>query len=139
MVIGIVTARTRNGVWKKLGLPGFVRRLVAVIVTFHLVTFAWIFFRADSIGTAFTLIGNLFDFSQFQLLVGSYGAYEMLLSLGGIAALEIVHLFERRQNFRKQLDRLPSLVRWGLYYVVAMSIILFGVINQKQAFIYFQF
>ncbi|MFV1981398.1 MAG: hypothetical protein ACC655_09615, partial [Rhodothermia bacterium] len=73
------------------------------------------------------------------VLVGSFGSYELVLSLTGIAILEIVHLLERRENFRLILDRAPTAVRWGLYYAATMSILLFGVIDQKQAFIYFQF
>jgi alginate O-acetyltransferase complex protein AlgI len=36
------------------------RTIVGQLVTFQIVCFAWIFFRADSISTAFTIIGRLF-------------------------------------------------------------------------------
>jgi hypothetical protein len=139
LIGGIVTTDFRNRIWARLGSGGRVRHWVAVVTTFHLVTFAWIFFRADSISTAFTLVRNLFVINDFTVLVGTFGAYEMLLSLAGIAVLESVHLLERRKNFRQRLDQVPALIRWGLYYVITMSILLFGVINEKQAFIYFQF
>lgn len=139
LISGIVTLDFRNRIWSRIRLPGRVRRLSAIVTTFHLVTFAWIFFRADSIATAFKLIHNLFVFNNFHVLVGSFGSYELLLSLSAIAILEIVHVMERRENFRMVLDRAPTVVRWGLYYAMTMSILLFGVINQKQAFIYFQF
>jgi hypothetical protein len=139
MIVSVLTENSRNRVWARIGGPARLRRWLAMFVTFHLVTFSWIFFRADDIGAAFTLIGNLFDLSRFQLLVGSFGMYEMLLATGGIVVLEVVHFIERGQNFRVWLDRLPALIRWTIYYAVTMSILLFGVINQKQAFIYFQF
>jgi alginate O-acetyltransferase complex protein AlgI len=36
-----------------------VNRALARLLTFHVVCLAWIFFRADSVGTAFTLLGRL--------------------------------------------------------------------------------
>ncbi len=139
VILGIVSLDFRNKMWSMISLPGRVRRWLAVFTTFNLVAFAWIFFRADSIASAFTLVRNLFVINDFNVLVGSFGSYELVLSLTGIAILEIVHLLERRENFRLILDRAPTAVRWGLYYAATMSILLFGVIDQKQAFIYFQF
>jgi D-alanyl-lipoteichoic acid acyltransferase DltB (MBOAT superfamily) len=139
MIVGVTTLDWRNRLWNKSGLSRTVRRWVAVFTTFHLVTFSWIFFRASSIGDAFLLIRRIPFIPDLHVLVGNFGAYEMLLSVVGICVLETVHLLERKRDFRRQLDRLPALVRWGLYYAFSMSILLFGVINQKQAFIYFQF
>jgi D-alanyl-lipoteichoic acid acyltransferase DltB (MBOAT superfamily) len=36
-----------------------VNRALARLLTFHVVCLAWIFFRADSVGTAFTVLGRL--------------------------------------------------------------------------------
>jgi D-alanyl-lipoteichoic acid acyltransferase DltB (MBOAT superfamily) len=139
IILSIVTQGIRDGVWERLGLGARIRRWFAILVTFHLVTFSWIFFRADSIGSAFTLIQNMFDIGASTLLVGSFGMYEMVLAVGSILVLELVHILERRARFSEWLDKLPSAARWTIYYAVTMSILLFGVIDQKQAFIYFQF
>jgi D-alanyl-lipoteichoic acid acyltransferase DltB (MBOAT superfamily) len=40
-------------------LPGSVTRVLQWALTFHVVCLAWIFFRADSLGTAFDVIGGI--------------------------------------------------------------------------------
>lgn len=139
MIVGVVTGGFRDRLWNRSGFSGRVRRWFAVLTTFHLVTLSWIFFRAESIGDAFLMVRRLPVIDSLNIFVGSFGAYEMLLSVCAIAVLEIVHVLERGRHLGTLLNGLPSWMRWGLYYVFTMSILLFGVINQKQAFIYFQF
>lgn len=52
------------------GTPGYIARLskpvthlIAVAVTFHIVCFAWIFFRAENFALAWSYVGGLFDWS----------------------------------------------------------------------------
>lgn len=42
-----------------------INRFVRAAVTFFLVMLGWVFFRADSIGMAFSYIGSMFDFSNY--------------------------------------------------------------------------
>lgn len=113
------------------------KKVWRVFVTFHLVLVAWVFFRANSLADALTLLGSAFDGST-PLLVPGVAAYGMALSLLGIAALLVVHLVERRGALADVLDTQPTAVRWGVYYAMILSIFLFGVFGQQQ-FIYFQF
>jgi D-alanyl-lipoteichoic acid acyltransferase DltB (MBOAT superfamily) len=113
------------------------KKVWRVFVTFHLVLVAWVFFRANSLADALTLLGNTFGGST-PLLVPGVAAYGMALSLLGIAALLVVHLVERRGALADVLDTQPTAVRWGVYYAMILSIFLFGVFGQQQ-FIYFQF
>ena len=60
---GILNVLTR--IWKKLKqrlpLPSNrMTHVVAVLLTFSFVMFAWTFFRADSLSQAFTMLGNVF-------------------------------------------------------------------------------
>lgn len=139
LIAGIVTKGVRDGIWRKLGLPRTIRRWVAAFTTFHLVVVSWIFFRADNIQDAWLLLRRLFVFTDFRLTLPVFGRYELLLAFGSILILETVHLLERRVSLGDLVGRLPSAARWTLYYAFTMAILLFGVINQKQAFIYFQF
>jgi D-alanyl-lipoteichoic acid acyltransferase DltB (MBOAT superfamily) len=54
---GLVAERALGG--RLPHLDPAVARLAGRLVTFHLVCLAWIFFRADSLGTAFTVLGRL--------------------------------------------------------------------------------
>jgi alginate O-acetyltransferase complex protein AlgI len=53
--------------------------------------------------------------------------------------MELVHQVERRREMRSFLSDKPLLVRWSVYYVLVMSILLFGKLTGAQHFIYFQF
>ena len=44
--------------WRKAGLPGL-PKLLAVLVTFHIVTLGWIFFRAESFDAAIAYLGGI--------------------------------------------------------------------------------
>jgi D-alanyl-lipoteichoic acid acyltransferase DltB (MBOAT superfamily) len=44
--------------WRKAGLPGL-PRLLAIFVTFHIVTLGWIFFRAESFQAAIAYLGGI--------------------------------------------------------------------------------
>ena len=139
LIVGIVSKDWRDRFCAAVGIRGNTRRWIAAAVTFHLVVLSWIFFRADNIHDAALLFAGLLDFGSFDVILPVFGRYELLLAFGSILILEIVHLLERRQHFGHFLDRRPAFVRWVIYYAFTMSILLFGAINQKQAFIYFQF
>ena len=97
--------------WKSL------EQLLSVIITFSLVAFAWIFFRANSLQHAIGYINNMnFEFSDYKGFL-----------LVSILAL-IVDLVIDNSRFRKYLS--PVLI--GL-------IIAAGIANTSSEFIYFQF
>jgi alginate O-acetyltransferase complex protein AlgI len=61
--VGLAIGRLRRDVRQAFGRPDppdtALRRLVARVVTFHIVCFGWIFFRADSFGRAWDVITQL--------------------------------------------------------------------------------
>jgi D-alanyl-lipoteichoic acid acyltransferase DltB (MBOAT superfamily) len=109
-----------------------------VLVTFHLVLLAWIFFRANSLDDALVLLERFFRIGTQPLLPRGFPATEFVLSLLGISVLLIVHWIERRETLEACLDRYSLPIRWGAYYALVGGILLFGVFA-KQEFIYFQF
>jgi hypothetical protein len=111
---------------------------VQIVVTFHLVCFAWIFFRAGSIGDAGLLIQNLFSGTSTGLLLPTVGARELVLSLGVIGILVGMHLFERRGDMRRVLATHPLWVRSTVYAGLLLGVMLLGQFESQQ-FIYFQF
>jgi alginate O-acetyltransferase complex protein AlgI len=114
-----------------------------VIVTFHLVSFAWIFFRTENIRDCFLLIVNMFRFDRdvkggwselvsTQILMGM-DKYELVLLLLAFAVTILVYKM-RKYAF---LDK-PVWVRWPAIYVLILSILFFGK-YQQSAFIYLKF
>ena len=102
-----------------------------------LVTFAWIFFRAISIGDAFSLIGNLKSFGE-KPFIGD-GISNMAHSILAIILLFIVEFKMEylKDKFNFFTHRLVW-IRWASLVVALVIILLFGVFSGGQ-FIYFQF
>jgi alginate O-acetyltransferase complex protein AlgI len=150
MVIGIWTTSFRNTVMEVTRLNRFptVTRYLSILVTFHLVVFSWIFFRANSIGDAFLLINNMllrapgsFLTNIIQPLSGSTANrwYFLIVIFGAILVMELVHILQSKYRLRELLAVQPFWIRWGAYYLVVMAILMFGQYSVAQSFIYFQF
>ncbi|MEZ4672693.1 MAG: MBOAT family O-acyltransferase [Caldilineaceae bacterium] len=112
---------------------------IRIAVVFHLVVFAWIFFRAHSVGDALYIIGQIVGHLPVQVelteLHLGYLTYVVLaLAIGFMLFIEAM-----RARDQIQLTVRPLWVRWGAYYLLLMIIVLFGELNAKGQFIYFQF
>lgn len=128
-------------------------RCVRVCVTFSLITFAWIFFRADTLGDAWYVVTHLFSgtgeygkavLSHLRhlgehaellqpILVGT-GKEQFVLMLLSAAILLVPTVFKHRLVFYQW----PASFRFGVYYLLFLAIALLSVYNDK-GFVYFQF
>lgn len=125
--------------WEKLKIPAFVR----IVVTFCLVTFAWIFFRADSLHEAGIIISKIAqapqDIGEFLLIKRKLGLKDAIKTMfyftsGGIKplffflttviSLEIVTL---GKNGLEIIKGKHHIIRWILYillsYVIFMALL----------------
>ncbi len=128
-------------------------RLGNVFITFCLVAFAWIFFRARTFTEANHIIKNLFIATKPQyrhLKAGDEESFTRFIYLGTtqlnflIAIISIIFLFtveflERKGHLREQLSQTNPLLKWACYSGVIALILYFGVFNKNIQFIYFQF
>lgn len=129
-------------------------KIIQVLTTFSLISFSWIFFRADSIKDAFYVIGHLFSGVKdliFNLVTHPLAAvseyhnlflvdqawYELIIAVLSILFLESVHIFQRKGSVRTMVSKSPLLLRWALYIGIILVILNFGKISRP--FIYFQF
>ena len=102
--------------------------------TFLLTTFAWIFFRSETISQAFDYIRIIFSESLFSTPEGlKPGIFIVIL------IFSFVEWLQRDKQHGLQFDenRFPRPVRWIIYYVLIIIIMEFG--GSQQEFIYFQF
>lgn len=107
------------------------------IFTISLVTFAWIFFRANNVKDAFTLIHNLKSFGAVPFIGDGISNFALsILAIVLLFALEYkIEYYPERFNFFSS----PNIfLRWGSLVFTILWIIVFGVFNGSQ-FIYFQF
>lgn len=118
-------------------------KTIHIVFTFSLVTFAWIFFRAENISDAVIIVKGIFAFNSDIINLSSYllpeiGYYKFPFYLGLILLLQMVHFFEKNKNFLTMINSKPLVMRWSFYYSLVILILVFG-IHGKQDFIYFQF
>lgn len=66
--------------------PSLVWKITSVIITFHFVTFCWIFFRANSFETALQIIYNIgdltFDLHEWLVIIEGYKNAFLLILIG---------------------------------------------------------
>jgi alginate O-acetyltransferase complex protein AlgI len=146
LVFAIVTTNIREKINKLLFLDKFT--FLPAVTTFFLVSFAWIFFRAKDVDTAFYIARNIFTGlpDVFHRLINHLpileyyriGRGELLLSVILIVLLETVHFIQNKISITEALLKRPTYVRWTLYYALILSILYLGVFENRQ-FIYFQF
>lgn len=111
-----------------------VRESVAILTTFSLTTFAWIFFRATSISSAFVYIKGIFSKSLFTIpVIGSKW------TLVYIAFFMFIEWLGREEQYaiKKIGIHWPKPVRWSIYYIFILCILHYS--GPEQQFIYFQF
>ncbi|RTQ53283.1 MBOAT family protein [Hymenobacter gummosus] len=146
LVVGMLTRNARQQLTERLPLLG--SPVLNVALTYALVTFAWIFFRANSLPDALYVIRHLFDPSE-ALREGAlshglgavkvfYQRYEWLALAGALLALALVETAQARVAVGGWVARQPTPVRWALYYGVVLCIALLSPMERVQ-FIYFQF
>jgi hypothetical protein len=101
-----------------------------MLLTFAFVTFAWIFFRADTLPDALGYIkAALSNWSALGNITG-----KSILVLG---TLLIVIDWYLRHNERQLRVPKQSAIRLGIYFVMAIAVLLR--LGGQQSFIYFQF
>lgn len=120
---------------------------IKMLYAFVLAYLGWIFFRANTIDDATYIITHLFDLSAgFINLTEPFDAgllpqrLEFLLSFGLIGGLMFVDGIAERFGLLPAFERLSWLPRWGIYYMLIISIYVSLFYNTTtQSFIYFQF
>ncbi len=124
----------------------FAYRLYKVVLTFTLVTFAWVFFRANSLTDAFYIIENFFVFNPEVIFDGSIYKLGLVWREFKIAVIAILvllagNLLERKYHLLNLLGRQLWVVRWTFYVGFVLYILFYGVYgsNKEAVFIYFQF
>jgi len=136
----------------------FVHKSIQIIITFSLITFSWIFFRANSMADAFYISTHLFsgivpyillivsnlnsfglDKGLFNPIFLDFPRSEFLIAGASIIIMEIVHLMQRHNGMRQMLRTKPVFVRWSVYYSLMFCLISFAMYKVEKPFIYFQF
>ncbi len=146
LIFSIMTATLRGKIarFTRLETYPLVNRNFKVAITFALVSFSWIFFRANNLSDAFYIIANMFskitDPGMIDIVLNGfgYGYKGFLVAIFSLVFLEIMHMIQRHGSIRQMLLTKPAWFRLTVYSFLVISILVFGVFRANQ-FIYFQF
>jgi len=128
--------RTNLGIVAQGKIFPSVREFLSILLTFLLTLFAWIFFRANNMEHAFSIIGEIFSSSFFNAIELPKVSYVVIGLI--IVFLFIEWLGRANQYAIARLEvRWPRFVRYAMYYSIILAIFLFA--GKGQDFIYFQF
>ena len=107
--------------------------LIPALATFHLVAFAWIFFRADSLANAITYIQSLFRFR-----IATPDPNSLILVTAAALAVVSIDLWQRNGGTHEVMLRWRPAWQGLTYASLILAIVVFSG-GPVTPFIYFQF
>ena len=121
---------------EKITYKNKVINICNVVITFILITFTWIFFRANNLSDSLLVIkkigqfkGPLFTNNIDSIIYGSFFILMLICS----------DILQERNNSRHiLLENSNRMIRYSSYIGITILILMFGVFDSSQ-FIYFQF
>ena len=149
-IIGYVLKPARDKLVEilKIDRNSFSHRMVKVVITFLLVNFAWIFFRADSLSTALLVIRKCFEFTPWVYSDGSIyklglNSPNFILANLGILGLAIADFISYRDiELREKLLAQGFWLRWIVVIIGVLLVFICGIWGpgyDAATFIYQQF
>ncbi len=150
-VVGETTSSFRDKIYKKLH---FDRDTLAVTLwkmfcTFSLVSFAWVFFRGESIRQSIDILLNVFrEYNPWVLTNGSLFTHGLDAKEWNVLLVFLLFLIVTdvlkycKINLVELFMKQNLWFRWLVFYVGIMAVVLFGVYGPQYdaaQFIYFQF
>lgn len=155
MTFSVFFKRFTDAIWSFFGFGAHnsVKKIVRWFLTFHIVCFGWVIFRAASLADAslfyrrlfYGLKEQIFDLSTLSWrgkMLGSFymaiDAYQFTVALVGITSIFVFYLLQNRYGVSKFIMDRPLPVRWTIYYLMIGAVIFFGY-DRTNDFIYFQF
>jgi D-alanyl-lipoteichoic acid acyltransferase DltB (MBOAT superfamily) len=131
----------------RIDRDGHVHRTLQTLTTFSLITIAWVFFRANTLGDALYILPRMLNFGPSALW--HPGTLELGLSVPQmqVTAIATVIVFSAewlsaRVSLPALLYRQPLVVRWFVYEFTILAIAIFGYYGPMFSaadFAYFKF
>jgi D-alanyl-lipoteichoic acid acyltransferase DltB (MBOAT superfamily) len=150
MSVALATAPLRRRLGRNLSLA---RRVSAVgldstrlgeaaqvFLTFNLVCFTWVFFRADTLSDALYVSTHLFSgpvaLSSFLLF---FGPRQLVLTVAALGLAVAAAGRDRETIAGESFRNLRPVVRWASYYALVATMLWSLATRRSEPFVYFQF
>ena len=144
----VLTKKKRKKLFSHI--PGWLGKLLSLFLTFSYICFTFIFFRARNIREAVLIIRKIPHlFTEWKqvlhnkqvlstILFKGIRTPDIIICICLVLLLEVIHKLQGKGSVSDLIAARPTAVRWGIYFVLTLSIYMFGIFNNRQ-FIYFQF
>jgi len=149
LIVETIIIKPLNAALKLLSIENlFVVNVARTAVTFGLVSFGWILFRAETLDDSLFIMANLFsDFAYwsevpyvFRTLSNmGMGLAQLLAAFVCIIVLVIADIAAGEGNIHEKLMEKPADMRFAFYLLIGFLTIALGVFHDGADFIYFQF
>ena len=115
------------------------KEVINVTITFGLITFAWIFFRAEDLNHAISYVSTIFSPSVFSVPYFKDGtlAVGTILSVGFLLIIEWIG--RSQKHALEAYDHLPKYLKYLIFFLIAVLILENYNLATSQEFIYFDF
>lgn len=132
------TAMIRNKIKNWIGNPLFAT--LSIFRTYLLFAFSLIFFRLESVSDALYYIRNISFSTHASWKEVSIGIpdHNCIVAGSALVLILVYEYFMSKRDLLEALEKQPMLVRWGIYYLLAIMFFTLGQFN-SDSFIYLQF
>lgn len=113
--------------WQKCTTSSKLIRFSRILLTFVLVSIAWIFFRQPTISDAFGVIERILTEHGALFKPSNKDVVFSLLSIGIVVCADLMREFQTKKFYR--FVQAPIIVRWCMYYALLLLILLSGVFD----------
>lgn len=151
LILQDITKDLRSKLYSLLGIDTTRRgwKLFSGLVTFVIIDFTWVFFRAPDFYSALQILGKivedfrfsyLFTVAFFQMFGSTYQFVVIVCSL--IVVFLVDWLKHKGIDYRECIFRQQIVFRWIIYIFVISIILIWGCYGdgyEQTQFIYFQF
>jgi D-alanyl-lipoteichoic acid acyltransferase DltB (MBOAT superfamily) len=136
----VASAASRTSIGQLIRIPAWLTGPLSGLLTFHLVLFSWVFFRAASLADATTVFSRVWQaFPNLPVLLANYPfTFEVVAAIVLIVVLMLVELFDERRPGLEWLRARPAPVRWAAAYVLLACLLVLGNWSLTR-FVYMQF
>lgn len=132
------TAMICNKIKNWIGNPLFTT--LSILRTYLLFAFSLIFFRLESVSDALYYIRNISFSTHASWKEVSIGIpdHNCIVAGSALVLILVYEYFMSKRDLLETLEKQPMLVRWGIYYLLAIMFFTLGQFN-SDSFIYLQF
>lgn len=143
-VIILSTLLSKQFKWTSEKFHGSFFDFLRIIRTGLIIAFGFIFFRADSLSTAFGMIGRIFTMAKGEistLFVTNFNIFQWAISAISILLLFGISLYQEKiSSVREKLFKANIVIRYVLILLLLLSVFMLGIYGGAGgSFAYFDF